>query len=95
MSVYFLAQINITDEKQYQRYLDRCDDIFSKYNGKYLSVDPDPDKLEGEWDYTRTVLIQFQTKIEFDDWYHSKSYQEILKFRLSGATCDSILIHGK
>ena len=95
MSVYFSAQIKVTDENIYQKYLDSCDEIFSRYKGSYLAVDPEPEKLEGNWDYTRTVLIEFPGKAEFDDWYNSESYREILNFRLSGAECDSILIHGK
>jgi uncharacterized protein (DUF1330 family) len=45
-TVYFVAQIRIIDDGLYQKYLDRCDDIFSKYNGKYLAVDSAPETLE-------------------------------------------------
>ncbi|WP_319475495.1 DUF1330 domain-containing protein [Marispirochaeta aestuarii] len=95
MSVYFLAQIKIIDDSQYQKYLDKCDEIFSNYKGKYLAVDPRPEIMEGEWNYSRSVLIEFTDKLEFDKWYNSEGYQEILKFRLAGAECDSILITGK
>ncbi len=95
MSVYFVAQIKIVDESQYKKYLDKCDEIFLKYKGKYLSVDSKPEIKEGEWDYSRSVLIEFPDKLEFDKWYNSDSYQEILEYRLSGAICDSILINGK
>ena len=49
MSVYFLANIRINDEQEYQRYLDRADDVFSNYKGSYLAVDKNPEVLEGEW----------------------------------------------
>ncbi len=94
MSVYFVAQIRMKDEDSYQKYLDKCDEVFAKYNGRYLVVDGAPEKLEGDWDYSRSVLIEFPDKSEFDRWYHSDDYQAILKFRLSGAVCDSILVHG-
>ena len=95
MSVYFIAQIKITDGKIYQKYLDDCDEIFSKYNGKYLALDSTPQQLEGKWDYTRTVLIEFPNKHDFNNWYFSKEYQRIVTYRLSGAICDSILVKGK
>ena len=95
MSVYFMAQIRIVDEDAYQNYLEHCDEVFARYNGRYLAVDGEPEKLEGAWDYTRSVLIEFPDKEEFDRWYHSDDYQAILKHRLSGAVCDSILVHGK
>ncbi|MCK5147109.1 DUF1330 domain-containing protein [bacterium] len=94
MSYYFIAQIKIYDESEYQKYLDKSESIFSKFNGEYLSVDNGPIILEGKWDYTRTVLIKFKSKSNFDDWYNSVEYQKILKHRLNAANCDTLLIKG-
>jgi uncharacterized protein (DUF1330 family) len=94
MSYYFIARIKIHDDKEYQNYLDKADDVFNKFNGKYLSVDDDPLLLEGNWDCTRSVLIQFENLDDFKAWYHSPEYQEILKHRLSAADCDTILVKG-
>jgi uncharacterized protein (DUF1330 family) len=95
MSYYFLANIEITDKKEYERYINHVDEVFSKFNGKYLAVDDNPQIIEGSWNYTRSVLIEFQTKKDFNDWYNSKEYQKILKNRLNSANCDTILIKGK
>ena len=94
-AVYFLAQIRITDSNLYQKYLDKCDDIFSRCNGKYLAVDSAPEILEGNWKYSKSVLIEFPNREDFKEWYYSDDYQEILKYRLSGAACDTILVFGK
>ena len=94
MSYYFIAQIKINNKIEYQKYIDKAGDIFKKYNGEYLSVDNEPVILEGEWDYTRTVLIKFKSKNDFIDWYNSEEYKEILEYRLKAADCDTILIKG-
>ena len=94
MSYYFIAQIRIKDEIEYQKYLDNADNIFRKYKGEYLSVDNNPQIVEGSWNYTRTVLIRFNNKNDFDEWYNSKDYQDILKHRLKAADCDTILVKG-
>jgi uncharacterized protein (DUF1330 family) len=94
MSYYFIAHIKIHDSTTYQKYLDKAGAIFSKYHGEYLAVDDHPKILEGEWNYTRTVLIKFATAQDFEAWYHSKEYQEILKHRLSAAKCDTVLAQG-
>jgi len=94
MSYYFIAQIRIKDEIEYQKYIDKAGDIFRKYNGKYLSVDNEPIILEGKWDYTRTVLIEFKSRKDFDDWYNSDEYKKILTHRINAADCDTILIQG-
>ena len=91
---YFIAQIKIKDKTEYQKYINEAEEIFSKYNGKYLAVDDNPIILEGNWNYTRTVLIKFENKDDFEKWYNSKEYKEILKYRLSAAKCDTILVEG-
>lgn len=92
MPHYFMANIRINDAKEYQKYLDNADEIFSKFNGKYLAVDQHPQVVEGKWNYTRVVLIKFTSKSDFEEWYNSIEYQQILRHRLNGAICDSILI---
>lgn len=95
MSAYFIANIKINDSEEYQKYLDTCEEVFSKYDGEYLAVDDDPTILEGTWNYTKTVIIRFPSEDSFHNWYESKEYQEILKHRLEAADCDTILVKGK
>ena len=94
MPYYFSAQINIHDENEYQKYIAQVDEVFSKFSGKYLAVDNNPQVLEGQWNYSRSVLIEFPSKEDFENWYYSEEYQKILKHRLSGANCNTILIEG-
>ncbi len=91
---YFVAQIRIHDTIEYDRYLDKFDDIFSKYRGEYLAIDESPTLLEGEWNYTKSVLIKFKSKKDFEDWYYSDEYQKILKYRLNASKCDTLLLKG-
>ncbi len=94
MSHFFIAQIRINDEIEYQKYIDKAGEIFRKFKGKYLAVDNNPKLLEGNWHYTRTVIIEFKSKRDFNEWYHSNDYQFILKHRLKAADCDTILVKG-
>lgn len=94
MAYYFSAQISIHDPDEYERYLETFDAIFSRHRGKILAVDESPTVLEGEWKYTKSVLIRFDSRSDFEDWYFSKDYQQIIKYRLNAAKCDSILIEG-
>jgi uncharacterized protein (DUF1330 family) len=94
MPYYFSAQIRIENQEEYDKYLENFDDIFSRYRGEYLAIDESPTLLEGEWAYTKSVLIKFNSRHDFESWYYSRDYQEILKYRLHSAKCDSILIEG-
>jgi uncharacterized protein (DUF1330 family) len=94
MSYYFIARIRITDPVEYKKYLDKAGDIFRKYKGRYLVLDDEPEILEGTWDYTRIVVIEFKSKDEFNAWYSSPEYQKILKHRLNASDCNTILAKG-
>lgn len=94
MSVYFVAQIRIEDEVEYQKYLDQCDTVFNSYKGKYLVVENQPTALEGEWKYSRMIIIEFESEDALREWYESDEYQEILKFRLNASKCDTIIVKG-
>ena len=94
MTHYFVAQIKINDHREYKKYLDKFDDIFSKYKGEYLAIDESPTLLEGDWDYTKSVLLKFNSKQDFEDWYYSDDYQSIIKLRIKASKCDIILIQG-
>jgi uncharacterized protein (DUF1330 family) len=91
---YFVAQIRINDPEEYKKYLEKFDDIFSLFKGEYLAIDEHPTLLEGDWNYTKSVLIKFNDKQDFEDWYYSDEYQKILQHRLKASKSDSILIEG-
>jgi uncharacterized protein (DUF1330 family) len=95
MTVYFVANIRIHDQEEYSRYLQSADEVFAKYKGRYLAVDENPSVLEGVWNYTKLVLIEFPSEKDLRAWYGSGEYQKILKYRLAGADCDSLLVRGK
>jgi uncharacterized protein (DUF1330 family) len=92
---YFMVQIRMRDEDEYLKYIDKAGEVFRKYRGTYLAVDDSPLVLEGTWDYTRSVLISFESRADFHAWYDSEDYREILKYRLAASDCDSILVKGK
>ena len=95
MSCYFVAQISIHDRNEYQKYLDGHDEVFSKYKGRILAVDESPELVEGEWPYSRTVLISFPDAREAKRWYESAEYQELVKHRHQASDANIVLLGGR
>jgi uncharacterized protein (DUF1330 family) len=95
MSYYFVSYIKINHQDEYQKYVNEVDEVSAKYRGKYLALDDSPRVLEGNWKYSRTVLIEFNDEADFNEWYNSEDYQRILKLRLNASECDTILIKGQ
>ena len=94
MSVYLIAQINIHDRAEYETYSEGFLAVFSRYKGELLVVSESPEVVEGEWPYTRTVLIRFPTAEEARRWYESPDYQAIAQHRFRAATANAVMVEG-
>ena len=94
MPVYLIAQIEITDRDEYSKYEAGFMDIFSKYKGELVAVDEQTRTLEGEWPYTRTVLLRFPEEAEADRWYGSPEYQALVQHRFAASKGNIVLVKG-
>lgn len=86
MTVYAIALLNIHDRERYGAYVSGFMEIFSLHSGKLLAVDEEPTVKEGDWPYTRTVLIEFPDAHAFDAWFNSPEYQALAKHRHAAST---------
>ena len=94
MSVYIIAQISIHDRSGYNEYSDGFLEVFTRYKGELLVVSEDPQIVEGEWPYTRTVLIRFPSAEEARRWYESPEYQAIAQHRFRASKANAVLVEG-
>ena len=94
MSVYIIARFKIHDRSEYDKYSAGFSEVFKKFEGKMLSVDEDPTVLAGDWNDTRSVIIEFPSKEAALAWMTSDDYQAIAKHRNAGSTVNSILVQG-
>ena len=94
MAVYIVAQLNIHDRAEYDKYQAGFLDVFAKYAGQLLVVSETPEVIEGEWPYTRTVLIRFPSAEEARRWYESPEYQAIAQHRLRGSKANIVIVEG-
>jgi uncharacterized protein (DUF1330 family) len=92
MTVYILSRLTITDRTEYDKYESQFEEIFSKFDGKLLSVDEDPLVIAGEWEANRSVLIEFPSKESAFAWMQSDAYQAISKHRNAGSRLSSIMV---
>ena len=84
MPVYIVASIRITDRTEYDKYQAGFMDIFAKYRGELLGVSDAPQVIEGEWPFTRAVLLRFPDDAEARRWYESPEYQKLSQHRWNG-----------
>ncbi len=85
MAALIIAQININDRERYAEYEAGFMQIFERFEGKMIAVDEAVQALEGDWDYTRTVVIEFPSRQAALDWYHSDDYQQLAQHRFAAS----------
>ncbi len=69
MTVYVIAEIEVTDDSWIPEYAEKVHDIVHKYKGKYLARSANIQNLEGESLPTTLIAI-----IEFPDAESAKSF---------------------
>jgi len=94
MPVYVLAQSQVDDPEKLGAYAAKALPTIQSGGGRVLGYDDSPDVVEGELDFPRTVLLEFDSKEAFRRWYDSDEYQEILPMRLESSRGTLIVVNG-
>ena len=94
MTAYVIATINIHDRERYAEYEAGFMAIFVNYGGAMLSVDEAPRLLEGDWPFTRTVLICFDSVAAAEKWFFSPEYQDLARHRHAAAETQCVIVNG-
>jgi len=94
MTCYLIAQINVRDREGYKKYLEGFDEVFKDYDGAILAADKEPEVLEGQWPYQRTVLMSFRDMEEARRWYRSPQYRALAKQRQAVSDSNIVLVRG-
>jgi len=94
MSAYIIAQITIHDRAEYEKYSAGFLEVFSSFKGELLVVSEDPIVVEGDWPYTRTVLLRFPSADEARRWYESPEYQTLAQHRFRASKANAVIVEG-
>jgi uncharacterized protein (DUF1330 family) len=59
-----------------------------------LSVDRNPQVLEGDWHGNQTVVLEFESVDAARAWYESQEYQQAAKLRRAAADSNVVILAG-
>ena len=94
MSGYLIAQLNMTDKESFKLYAETVPEYVKKFGGKYLVRAGEFKSMQGNWDFTRNVIIQFPTYEKALEWYDSEEYKPVKPIRLANSVANGIIIRG-
>lgn len=91
MAAYALSLVEVTDPDPFSAYVEKVGPVVERYGGRYLTVGPVADILEGSAGPTSVVLIRFEDLAAARRWYESDDYQAIVSIRHRSARTTVIL----
>ena len=95
MSAFFFFDVKeITDLDKLNEYRRGIDGLVEKYNGKYRVIGGEQQLLEGDWQPTFPVIIEFENVEQARRWYDSPEYRDLKALRLSATRGSMVLIDG-
>ena len=94
MPAYVIAHVDVTDPTTYEGYRSQVMPTVTAHGGRFLVRGGPVERVEGNVDWKRIVVLEFPDKATAWRWYNSQEYQRILKIRQSASRGDVILLEG-
>lgn len=91
---YLLAQVEVSNAEQYQKYAAAAPDVVAKYGGRYLARGGRSVTLEGPPAKPRVVVIEFPSLEQAQAFYNSPEYVATRKLRDGAATAQFVVVEG-
>jgi uncharacterized protein (DUF1330 family) len=94
MSAYVIVETDVTDPERYERYKTAGADSVAAAGGRYIVRGGELAVLEGDWQPSRLVVLEFEDLEAAERWYHSERYQEARKLREGAARLRMVAVQG-
>ena len=94
MAAYLIVNTNVRDPEAYREYMQKVTPLVAKAGGKYLVRGGPFTVLEGKWQPTRLVVIEFPDRAAIDAWYQSPEYAPLIPLRHRAAETDLVVVDG-
>jgi uncharacterized protein (DUF1330 family) len=94
MSAYVIVETDVTDPEQYERYKAAASDAVAAAGGRYLVRGGELAVLEGDWQPTRLVVLEFEDLAAARRWYDSQQYQQARRLRAGAAHLRMVAVQG-
>ena len=94
MPAYIVVEITVKDEATYERYKQLAPPSIAAYGGRYVIRDGKSETLEGAWQPSRFVMLEFPTTEHARAWWASPEYAPAKALRQVSASTEMILVEG-
>lgn len=94
MSAYIVVDVKVHDSKLYDEYKSQVMPTLEKYKGRFLVRGGKTELLEGDWQPSRFVILEFPSADDARAWWSSPEYADPKAIRQRAAVTQMILAEG-
>ncbi len=94
MPAYVIVNVHTAHPQEYEHYKDMAQKTVAQYGGRYLVRGGKMKVLEGSWEPTRIVVLEFPSYEKALEWWHSTEYAPAKALRQKLSTTDLLIVEG-
>lgn len=94
MPAYVIVDIDVIDQERYDQYRAATPATIAAAGGRFLVRGGELTILEGDWQPSRLVVLEFENLAAAEHWYESEAYQAAKKLRGEGARMRMVAVQG-
>ena len=94
MSAYIVVEVDVKDPERYADYRAMVPASLEVYGGEFLVRGGAVEKLEGDWEPSRFVMIRFDSVEQAKRWWDSDEYREARNLRQATSDTNMIVVEG-
>jgi uncharacterized protein (DUF1330 family) len=94
MAGYMVGNITVTDRETFAEYGKLVPETVAQFGGTYVVRGGAAEKIEGEYDPVRIVILQFESVEKAREWYNSDVYAPLKEMRMKASTGDLYFVEG-
>jgi uncharacterized protein (DUF1330 family) len=94
MPAYVIVETDVHDPEQYEQYKAASPAAVAGGGGRFLVRGGELAVLEGDWEPTRLVVLEFEDLDAVKRWYDSPEYQAAKQLREGAANLRMVAVQG-
>lgn len=94
MPAYVIVETDISDPERYERYKEASPGAVHAGGGRFVVRGGELAVLEGDWEPTRLVILEFPDLESAKRWYDSPEYAEARQLRVGAASLRMVAVQG-
>jgi uncharacterized protein (DUF1330 family) len=94
LPAYVIVNVGVLDQEAGMAYAPVAQKSILSHGGRYLVAGPTPEPVEGNWNSSRFLVIEFPDMDRIRTWYDSPEYRQAREIREGKVEMGMLFVEG-